>query len=571
MVNDAVYGDEKRVFEIHDYKLDYCWIWEMRIIDNIMDKVYSFKDHFVVRELLWYGLDRLYLNQNKNTSLVLILWRWNMDEKEKFGIDSSHSELLFLKELEQYSFDSKMIMCQRFASRIMSCSEVDMKRAFSQNIMPWELETFATFSTIYDNDSVKCKIDIDTFFRIITKIRNYWHPELTMAEKNGTYQDVFMMITALQQFPVQGVFLQKLFRYHFFFNFCNTNIDMGKEFKNKFHTQYINFEIFAFIIFVYCSRDANIQGDALSCKKLMSKAFKIEKVFEQLCIEKNEYRKQLENLYKNNILDYYYGLKIQYVYPLVCGKDFTYIPSPYLVINAVTESLLNRFTLNDKKLRRALGKEVIENYLLRIYRDVPSVTWISNEFNYNIGKDDKLTPDVFVEEDDYCTFYDTKAITPSLKVRQFNKAEIEKDIEIYAEDVIQVYQQIENFLAGHFTLNKNYDRFHIFGVVVVLEDAAVPRKKVYGKVFEILSNKIGELSEDVKRYIHSHVKIVPLRQIEQMVLQNMSFLSCLNEQENNPEQWNNLNFGIPSIEHGLLSIYEDYVSTLKKQVVDFLR
>ena len=55
-----------------------------------------------------------------------------------------------------------------------------------------------------------------------------------------------------------------------------------------------------------------------------------------------------------------------------------------------------------------------------------------------------MTSDVIAAEGDNVIFYDTKAITPSLKLRKFDVAEIEADIEIYAEDVIQIYNQINN-------------------------------------------------------------------------------------------------------------------------------
>ena len=79
--------------------------------------------------------------------------------------------------------------------------------------MLWELEAFAAFSVIYDSPEETDQMNDEVFCNIITLLRNYWHPELTIAEENGTYADYFMMISNLQQFPVQGMFLQKLFRY----------------------------------------------------------------------------------------------------------------------------------------------------------------------------------------------------------------------------------------------------------------------------------------------------------------------------------------------------------------------
>jgi hypothetical protein len=453
----------------------------------------------------------------------------------------------------------------------MSSSEVDMLLAINQNIMPWELETFAAFSVIYDVDNVGLDIDMAAFSRIITKIRNYWHPELTISEANGTYADAFMMISALQQFQVQGVFLQKLFRYNYIFNFSNSNINMKEEFCKKFIVPYIDFEVFAFIVFVYCSKDANIKGQEVDRQRMLEKAFKIDSVFQALYIEKETYKNQLSELYKNNVLDYYYGLKIQYVYPLISGLDFIYIPSPYLVINAVTESLLNRLTHGKKKLRNALGKEVIENYLLDIYKEVPGVTWISPEFAYYIGREEKRTSDVLVSEGNYCTFYDTKALSPSLKVRQFDQEEINKEIDIYAKNIVQVYQQIINYSEGCYNLDNPFETKNIFGVVVVLEDAVVPREKVYNKAFEMWAEKVGRTTDLEKDYMHSHVKVVSLSQIEHMVLQNMSFLPCLLQQEECAEQWDNLTYEMPNKDYGLLPIYQKFVSEIKHEVNKYLK
>ena len=133
-------------------------------------------------------------------------------------------------------------------------------------------------------------------------------------------------------------------------------------------------------------------------------------------------------------------------------------------------------------------------------------------------------------------FYDSKAFTPSLKLRKFDSNEIDKDIRIYAEDVIQIYNQIKNHLRGLFELDKYYSKNNIFGIVVVLEDAVVSRKKVYDKSFSILQEK-ENLSEKDKNYISSHIKVLPLRSVESMILQNTSLLPELLAQADKPERW----------------------------------
>ena len=46
------------------------------------------------------------------------------------------SSLDFLKVLERFTLESKLLACQKYSSRIMTCSQVDMVKAYEENIMP---------------------------------------------------------------------------------------------------------------------------------------------------------------------------------------------------------------------------------------------------------------------------------------------------------------------------------------------------------------------------------------------------------------------------------------------------
>lgn len=483
-----------------------------------------------------------------------------------------HSSLEFLKVLEKYTLESKMLACQKFSSRIMTSSKVDMFKAYEENIMPWELEAFAAYSIVYDKDEATEDLDSETFSKVITLIKNYWHDSLTVAEENGEYPEVFMMISALQQFPVQGVYLQKLFRYHYFFTFQNSRIDMRKIFFDKMGVNYEQLEDFAFLLFLANSKEVQDTITQSQIQRMTAKALSCKSVVELLSIEKEDYKKELQLLYNDNVIDQYYGLKIQYQYPIISisGKNFCYIPSPYLVINAVTESMLNRVTFRDNGLRRAIGKEVIENYLYNIVSQLNTVTWISHELLYKKGKNRLLTSDVIAAEDDKVIFYDSKAFTPSLKLRKFDSDEIEKDIRIYAEDVIQIYNQVENYLQGLFELDKDYSKNNIFGIVVVLEDAVVSRKKVYDEAFSILQ-ETEDLSEEDKNYISGHIKVLPLRSVECMILQNTSLLSGLLAQLGKSERWYDYIYSDSTTENGLIPMYAQYECDIKSRIGNLIQ
>lgn len=482
-----------------------------------------------------------------------------------------HSDLTFLENLKRYTLDSKMKICQIYASRIMSLSEVSSEYILKQNITPWELETFAAFSVIYDNSNATAPITVDVFEQIITLIRNYWHPELTLAEKNGTYADVFMMISIIQQFPTQGLFLQKMFRYDYFFHFKNEKVNMEEEFIKVFGIDYQKFEIFAFILFVSCSVDAQNKIGRKQCEIALMKAFSIPGVLPHLKVTLEKYKELLNSQYKGNVLDYYYGLKIQYLYPFIEGNEYIYIPSPYLVINAVTESMLNRLTLGKSNLRKKFGKEVVEEYLFSIYKENPAVTWINREFEYKKGKNSILTPDLLVEESNCALLFDTKALAPSLKMRQFDKEEVDVETGIYADNILQIYQRILDLQDGYYKLNNTFEQKDVFGVVVVLEDAAIAKHSVYEKVFKKLSENGLEDTSAVRDYIHSHIKVVPLNQIEQTVLIGHSYMECLHNQMNSRDMWNNYTFFIPKEKFDCIPSYKTFNKRLKSAVADILK
>ena len=484
---------------------------------------------------------------------------------DRMEADLTHNSLEFLETLKKYTLDSKLMACQKMSSRLMTCSKVDMDYAVKENVMPWEIEAFAAYSIVFNSDEATEELDANTFGRIITLIRNYWHNGLVEAEKEGTYPEIFFMISALQQFPVQGVFLQKLFRYNYFFTFKNDVVDMRKELFDKMGVTYEQLEEFAYLVFMLSSKEAMDTISHEDLQRGLTVAFSDSKVFNLLKIEENDYRRQLQGLYKDSLIDQYYGLKIQYLYPFISGKDNTYIPSPYLVINAVTESMLNRFTYNDDVLRRKLGKEVIENYVFDIINDLPTVTWISREIEYYKGRAPFLSPDILAAEDNNVVFYDTKAISPSLKLRKFDKQEIEGDIEIYAGDVKQIYSRINDYLDGLFQLNKDYAKENIFGIVVVLEDANISRKRIYDKAFSLIEKTI-ELSDADKKYICSHIKILPLRSIENKVLENSSIIPPLLEQVDKPEKWFDYEYSSQTICDNGIPIYESYVNDIKGRV-----
>lgn len=487
--------------------------------------------------------------------------------KRFLRIDLSHSNLSFLSVLSEYSLESELLICQKLSKLIMDYSEVSLSKAYNINIMPWELEMVSAYSVYYYNpSSTKC-IDSDTFSYIVTKLRNYWDSNLITAYNQGLFGDSFLMISYQQQVLTQGIFLQKLFRYHYFFYFKNSKIDMNELFKNEIGIQYQQFEIFAFILFV-CFADEKTENVNILKKLFINES----EIIETLSIDVDKYKEKLSEINVNNVAELYYGFKLQYIYPFICTKEFKYIPCPFLIINAVTESMLNRLTYGNNKLRKAFGKNVLERYLFDILSQLSSVTWISGEISYRIRHSNLLSSDVIAAEGANVCFCDTKSLSPSLKIRKFDQKEIEKNIDLYADGIYQIYKQIKNYRKGFFSLDKKYEDENVYGILVVLEESGIPREKVYLKVKSIIIDKEKE-DNDPKRtmdYIHSHIKVISLKQVENFALNNFSLLHQLIAQKDTPQKWNNFSYSFDNIPTDSIPMYKEYVDNIKSSVTAYL-
>lgn len=471
-----------------------------------------------------------------------------------------------LEKLKQFSIESKLLLCEKYAQRLMHYDTLDLSVVSTGNgVAPTELEIFSLFSIVFDTGS-NTPLDIKTFSKIITEIRNYWHPKLNQSITEDDYADNFMMICGLTQFAVQGNIVQRLYRYHYFFNFINENINMANIFEQKFGCKFDDFEIFVFTVYLILSAK-----NACNPTIPLSYVFKkYENVMDALTITTDNFIKKLKGLYNNKFVNYFYGLKIQYLFPFIEASDGIYIPLPYLLINAATESLLNRLTEENTALRRDIGKNVIENYLSDIYSEVKSIHSISPEIKYKIGRQEILSPDIIIIEDDCCIMFDTKAIATSIKLREFSKEKIEETALILADNVSKVYKQIINYLNGHFSIGFDIKKENIFGVVVVLEDCHISRKRIIECAILKLE-KNGPVEEMEKQYICSNIKVISLREVENAVLQNTSYLPSLISQRDEPNRWFDLSFCNSNVENGVIGSLGSFLEMIKSKYVMLIK
>jgi len=436
--------------------------------------------------------------------------------------------------LKQYSFNSKMSMCQLNSRKIMKYTYIDILQDRGKTIaFPWELEIFAMFSIMeyeYNNNNFEGKRK-NVFNQIITAIRNYTHPKLKDIPPGTRFIEMFILATGLIQFKPQEDMRYRLFRFNYIFNYKNNKIDMPKVFKEKFDLTFDDF-LFCFNLFYLLSGNISVEAyDYIVNTNI--------KAIQLLKLKRSEFIQKQQGKLPDGIDSAYYALKYLNPYPFIDYNSYIYLPLPHLLIDSITDSLLNRLTDNDDTLRSNLGKEVLESYLFLILKESNAYDEIIREFQYKIEKNEYSTPDVMVRTSDKCILFDSKSSVPSVNLRCFNDITIKKQTDKCAGYISQLFKRIKEFGINYypFETKMEFKKENIFGVVVLLEENYIFKNNIYNQAAELLN--INKNSLDYS-YMLSNIKIIGLRDIEEASFISKSYVDGLLEQRDDPNKWYDL-------------------------------
>lgn len=443
---------------------------------------------------------------------------------------------IMVEQLRKYPFREKMLLCQQYSRQLMELTH--LKILDNPNVVyPWELEVFAELSLFADGNTATSsfKGTEQEFVRIINQIRNYQHPYLK-KQKNMDFANAFIMVTALQQFKSQENILDRLYRYDYFWNFVNDKIDMKKEFSNFFDgLSYSEFRDLCTLIYFYAS--LNKYSTANIIKALM---YKYKKVINFLSLTREKYKGMQCQKIDDNFENAIFGFNYLHPYPFVEFENYVFLPLPHLVIDAVTDSLLTRVTIDNDSLRETIGIEVAQSYVEKILNEGKVYDEVLPECVYYVGRNKIDTPDVLIRKGNQVCFIDTKLSTPKLEIRKFNAKAINDTISRYAKNIIQVYNRVKDFNNGlyyPFEESVLIDESDVFGIVALFEDSFISRRQIYQEVFDKL--KINNDSEEAE-YIKSHIKITNFRDLELFAFRSNDIFVALNNKKNNPNEWNDM-------------------------------
>lgn len=431
-----------------------------------------------------------------------------------------------ITKLKRYSFESKMEKCQKYSEEHLDFFVINISDDMDKIPLPWELETFTVLS-IQAKEWRNNELDEVVFRKAINTIRDFVPEKLKKSEEK--FRDIFLT-TAGNQFRVQRAFSRELYRYNYYFNFSNEEIDVKKSFENKFNCSYKDFCVFVSSLWSFLVLKRKKKNDSLyvnKCVKFIEYIKnKYKKVLENLSCSRDEYIKLLD-LGPDDLTN---GTKPSYAYPFIKCNNKVYLPLTHLLFIAITEFLMFRFTEGDHELRGVLGKEVLENYLFHIIDKGKFFDEVKQEYEYNKGKKKFRTIDIMAKKGNDIVFFDSKSTVPNSKITVIDEEAIEKNCKIMAKACVQMYKHLrQKFQLEYdpFSLEVETSSSNLWGIVVVSVDSYLKRDDIYQKAAIDLGIAVDSLDYE---WLCLHVVVVELSVIEGCFLgDNNKFLDNIKE------------------------------------------
>lgn len=429
--------------------------------------------------------------------------------------------------LKRFSFLEKMRIACIYSSKAIKYNPMTDRKVSKP--FPWSIEVFVMMSVAareYGSNTFGARNE-QKFIQMCNAI---WDATSIIVERDcGDLSplDVFLPTAGLTQFEFQEMPIIKQYRYWKLFNKNAPAVSMVDEFQKKMGTSYDDFQIFSGVLSVMffaqeVSRNITIPQSAL--QYLVYQRFPI--AAEKLMITRDGYIACLQTFLKGSPDPYKYVFLVSpsVQFPLISEENKIYFPLPHLLTRSVTSSLFYRITEGNDILRAKIGKHILESYLFEIIRDSNVYDEVYQEKKYRYSGSEASSPDIMARHAESVLFLESKSTVPSLGIRLLNFDSYKSNIEKISDYMVQLYKQILRFESYNpFQGEISRDRNNYWGVVVVLEDAYIPRQLYYKKAQEIL-----RLSSDSIEWTWflTHIKITSLYEIERLSFTKLNIIDA---------------------------------------------
>lgn len=276
-------------------------------------------------------------------------------------------------------------------------------------------------------------IDFNVLKKIIELYRDYNVPFIHKEDSDLSDSEMFAQFsvrTGLQQFIFQRYPFRSFYRYNYFFNYINSNLNIKDTFINEFGYCYQDYLLFSWVLYVYSSKSSIFNLDELlkNCMETLgfseSKARRIVSTFS---IEREDYQDYYKKYSTNDENMRIYDFNPLLVKPILTYDSKSYFPMPFAIFIAVTEGLYQQLcTIKGLQFKTDFGKHAFEDYVEHILK-LHKYDYIK-EFEYEVNRNKLRSPDFILIKNDHIIFMELKARAPMISLRTANRNKYREEL-----------------------------------------------------------------------------------------------------------------------------------------------
>jgi len=351
------------------------------------------------------------------------------------------------KLLQRFSFNEKMAVAAVHSSQAILFNQKMQQNQYT-GILPWCLETFVMLSieaTEYSNKDFRSKNE-NKFVKMCNAILEATVIASDTICDKFSFLDMFMPVTGLTQFYIQEYYMIRQYRYWTIFNDDSQPVCLKTVFEEKMGTKYEDYLILGNVLQLLSIIHAEYKSEPIPKNVLNYLLYeRFPEAASHLKISRSDYV-ELQKQYAGNSEDpykYVYSLRPSYRFSFIEERNTIYCPLPHLLNENITSALFYRITDGDNTLRDMIGKNIWEKYLLKIIEESNIYDEVYPEQSYQNNGSIAKSPDVLVRQGDEVLFIDSKSTVPNIGIRLLNAKSHEKHINIVAQNIVKLYNQIQ--------------------------------------------------------------------------------------------------------------------------------
>lgn len=406
------------------------------------------------------------------------------------------------RKISYMPFEERMKVCESKSRQSLSPFKPKLSTDYFSN---YELEYISLKSVTVKSECSSYSDKEKWLYQITRIIRN------DNIIGDVTKETVFKFIVDKQISPQLG-YLMLYYRMYYMFTFKSVDLDMNKEFYDKFSVNYIDFVYFAMLITSILSSSEHTVNEIVN-----NFGNHFLRIFREVSMTRTKFISKNEVLYNGRDRNDFFDYNLLMSFPIIEQDGFYYCPYLPYIPYACSTSLIYRLTEGNDKLNGLIGKEVLEGYIMHLllHSSVTNQYKIIGEFSY--GKENKKSPDATVYSDEFILFLDSKSTSQSLEFRSNEKDSTIKLKSIVLKHYEQIIKNIASYEKDKFVSKiPKHENRRVFGMIITKDTIPIELEdELFTDLIENYKKHISYLNID---YIRKNIKLTSLVFFENLVI-----------------------------------------------------